>query len=253
MLAKRIIPTLLVNGAGALVKGKRFASDRVIGDPVQAAHVFAMVREVDELVLLDVDATREGRCIPIGLVQQIADCCFIPLSVGGGITTADRAMDILRNGADKIILGTAAFRRPSLIEEITQKAGCQAVVVSVDVRQYPACPPEVVVGCGREQTQIEPAAYARHVTGFGAGEILLQSVNRDGEECGYDLEQIAAVSKSVGVPVIASGGAGAYADLLSALNAGADAVAAGAMWQFSDQTPRRAKAYLAEAGIPVRL
>lgn len=245
MLAHRIIPTFLLKGE-MLVKGKQFASDRVIGHAYQAIMVQA-ARGVDEMVLLDVTATAEGRGPNLELVERLTDVLFCPLSVGGGIRSVDDVRAALRAGADKVVIRTGAIANATLINDCRRAVGSQAIVVSIDVTGG--------VG-GRVKTLGAgpgPVRWAREIEAVGAGEILLQSIDRDGMMVGYDLKLVQAVSQAVEIPVIASGGAGNYRDMLEALKAGASAVAAGAMFAFTDQTPRGAAQYLAEAGIEVRL
>lgn len=221
MLARRIIP-LLLNRRGTLVKGRGFAKSRVIGHTRQAVRVF-QARSVDELVLLDVSGERPD----VDLVRDLAGECFMPLAVGGGIASLEDAAALIANGADKVVI-----RAPDLIGPIARRFGAQAVVVHV--------------------LDTDPPDTARAVVDRGAGEILLTSVARDGTMAGYDLDLIDRIAASVPVPVIAAGGAGTYEHLDQALGAGADAVAAGAMWTFTDQTPAAAADRLGALGWPVR-
>jgi cyclase len=248
MAKRRIAPTLLTDGV-SLVKGERFKSWRTVGSVVAAARVFSM-RDVDELVLLDVSATTEGRTISPAMVKSVADCMMVPLAVGGGIATVADFEATLRAGADKVVIGAAA-RDLDFISAAANRFGAQAVVVSIDVVSDEAN--AIAVQGGNIAFDANPVDFARSVTDAGAGEILLQSVARDGLLGGMDLETIRRVSSAVTVPVIASSGAGSYDDLLRAFVAGADAVSAGAMFQFTEQTPRGARNYLASQGVPVRI
>lgn len=246
MLAKRIIPTLLVRGR-TLVKGSRFDSWRSVGVAEQAVRIH-QTRQVDEIVILDVAATAENRGPDLSLIEQLADTCFMPIAVGGGVRTVEDVRALLRAGADKVVIGTAAWENPSEVYRMAETVGTQALVVAVDVRGG-----NVYVHCGKTCTRSDPLRYARHAEGMGAGEILLTSIEREGTMQGYDLDLIRAVAAEVSVPVIANGGAGNYIDFLEAINAGADAVAAGAMFLFSDQTPRGAAEYLDVKGVEVRV
>ncbi len=244
-LATRIIPVLL-NKGGSLVKGRAFNHGRVVGHTLSAIRVY-QGRNVDELIYLDVGATPEGRGPDLALVAQFASECFMPLTIGGGVSTIDHIRDLLANGADKVALNTAAVDTPDMITAAAEKFGRQAVVVSIDVKDG-----HVHTRCGTMCTSREPVAWAKEAEARGAGEILLNCVWRDGTLLGYDQRLICSVSTAVGIPVIACGGAGTYAHLAEGLAAGAHAVAAGAMWSFTDATPAGAAAYLAEQGIPVR-
>lgn len=245
-LATRVIASLLYNGF-SLTKGRGFASDRPIGDALKAVNVFAE-RGVDELVFLDISATRDDAEPDYDLVAELTADFFQPLAVGGGIRSVEHVRRLLRSGADKIILGTAAYECPALIGDLACKFGCQVATVAVDVKDG-----RVWVRSGTKPTGLDPVSYARRVADLGAGEILLQSIDRDGTLSGYDLDTIDAISAAVPIPVIASGGCGSAADMEAAILAGADAVAAGAAFQFTALTPREAKEYLAERGHIVRL
>jgi len=245
-IATRIIPTLL-SRRGTLVKGRRFDHGRVIGHVRQAARVYE-ARGVDELILLDVTATVEGRGPDLGLVRDIAGECFMPLTVGGGVRNVEDVRALLANGADKVVLCTAALERPEVIHESAHRFGSQAVVLAVDVLDG-----EVVSHCGRLLAGIGPLDHARRGQSLGAGELLLTAVSRDGTMNGYDLDLIESVAASVSIPVVASGGCGSYEHMAEALRAGAHAVAAGAMFQFTDATPKGAARYLADKGFNMRV
>ncbi|HMM82452.1 MAG TPA: HisA/HisF-related TIM barrel protein [Terrimesophilobacter sp.] len=249
MAKRRVIPTLLTDGV-SLVKGEQFRSWRTVGSVVAAARVFSM-RDVDELVLLDVMATRESRCISPAMVSSVARCMSVPLAVGGGVKTLAEFEATLRAGADKVVIGSAAVRDLAFITAASHRFGAQAVVVSVDSVSDDGN--AVAIDGGVSPVEMSPVALAIAAVAAGAGEILLQSIHRDGLQQGMDLELIHQVSTAVPVPVIASSGAGNYEHLLQALRAGADAVSAGAMFQFTEQTPRGARNYLAGEGIAVRM
>ncbi|HTD50675.1 MAG TPA: imidazole glycerol phosphate synthase cyclase subunit [Acidimicrobiia bacterium] len=242
-----MIPTLLHKSFG-LVKGVRFDSQRAVGSPMQAIKVYNL-RNVDELVFLDVTATVEGRRPDLALIDELADECFMPLAVGGGVGSVDDVRALLGVGADKVVIGTAALRTPNVVRESADRFGSQCVVVSVDTRDG-----EVCTKSGRVPTGRDPVDVAVAVEELGAGEILLQSIDDDGVMNGYDLETVARVSAAVSIPVIASGGAGTFAHMADALRiGGASAVAAASMFHFTEQTPMEAKHYLADHGFAVRI
>lgn len=249
MAKRRVAPTLLTDGV-SLVKGEGFKSWRTVGSVVAAARVFSM-RDVDELVLLDVTASREGRCIDPSLVKSVAACMSVPLAVGGGVRSLGEFEAILRAGADKVVIGTSAARDLCVVREAARRFGSQAVVIAVDVVDDSSM--SIAVEGGSLIIERDPVDFAREVVAAGAGEILLQSVARDGLQEGMDLAMIRRVSEAVSVPVIASSGAGSYEDLLLAFQSGADAVSAGAMFQFTEQTPRGARNFLSEHGVLVRM
>jgi cyclase len=254
MLKTRVIPTLLHRGS-QLVKGVRFSADRPVGSAVQAIKVYNR-RGVDELVFLDVTASAEGRPPDFALIDELADECFMPLTVGGGVRSIADVRDLLAVGADKVAINTAALANETLISEAAAKFGVQCVVVAVDVRREgdgETAGWRVMSRAGTTATDWEPVAWAQRVEALGAGEILLQSIDRDGTMEGYDLEVIRAVADAVRIPVVASGGAGSYADMAAAVAAGASAVAAASIFHFTEMTPREAKLHLREQGAPVRL
>lgn len=245
MLANRIIATLLVRD-GLLVKGKRFVNDRRVGSIMQAARVFEM-RGIDELALLDVDASADGRLFDVGLLREITDELFMPVAVGGGIKTLDDVRELMEHGADKIIIGKHAATL-QIILDAARSFGTQAVCVSCDYSDTDNHVPGEHICTAR--TVVD---YAKRMEEWGAGEILLQSIDRDGTLTGYDLYTIKLVSSSVNVPVIASGGAGNVQDFIDAFRHGASACSAGAIWQFTQTTPRDVKIKMRAEGIPVRL
>jgi cyclase len=251
MIKVRIIPTLLSKDFG-LVKGIAFDSWRRVGTAMQAVKVYNM-REVDELVFLDIAATPQGRPPDFELVDDLADECFMPMTVGGGVRTLEDVRHLLRVGADKISLNTAAMENPELISQIAATFGCQCVVVSIDFRRQNNGKAEVYTHCGTQATGVEPLAMARRVEQLGAGEILLTSIDRDGTMTGYDVEVTRQVSQAVSIPVIASGGAGNYEHMAEVLRDGkASDVAAASIFHFTQQTPLEAKRYLAKQGFHMR-
>ncbi len=246
-LAHRIIPTILMSGR-KLMKGTGFNSWRSVGLAAQAVRIH-QARGVDELVMLDIDATREGRGPDLGLVEELSAELFAPLAVGGGIRSVAEVRALLRAGADKVVIGTAVTEVPDLVRHCADAVGCQAIVVSVDVGYGDS----VMVRCGQEGYAHDPVYFAGWAERAGAGEILLQSIERDGTLKGYDLRLIRRVAGAVSIPVIASGGCSGYEDMKLALQAGASAVAAGALFQFTDHTPKGAAKYLASCGVEVRV
>jgi cyclase len=251
MLKTRVIPTLLYKDFG-LVKGTAFDSRRAVGSPMQAIKVYEM-RGVDELVFFDVTATLQERPPDFELVDDLADDCFMPLTVGGGVRSLGDVRRLLQVGADKVCLGTAALEQPELIEESAARFGAQCVVVSIDVRRVDGREPTVWSRCGTVDTGRMPAEVAKDVETRGAGEVILQSVDRDGTMSGYDVDALRDVCDAVTIPVVASGGAGTYDDMLRAVRDGhASAVAAASMFHFTEQTPQGAKDHLHQHGVAVR-
>lgn len=245
MLAHRIIPVMLQRGS-TLVKGKRFNSWRTVGHAEQAVAIH-QARGVDELIYLDIAATPEGRGPDIEMVRRLTAGCFMPITVGGGVRTIEHVRELLNAGADKVAIRTGAIANATLVHDAASHFGCQAIVVAIDVVGGLAGH-VLTLGAGPG-----PKRWAQDLVDVGAGEILLTSVDREGTLEGYDLELISAVSSSVDVPVIAHGGCGTYEHMAQAIKAGASAVAAGAMFQFTAQTPKGAARYLSDHGIEVRL
>lgn len=251
MYAKRIIPCLDVNN-GRVVKGTNFVNLRDAGDPVEAAKAYD-AQGADELVFLDITASAQARNIILDMVAQVADSIFIPFTVGGGIRTVDDFNALLRAGADKVSVNSAAIRNPSLIQEAAEKFGSQCVVCAIDAKRRPEGGWMVYLNGGRVDTGLDAVKWAKQAVELGAGEILLTSMDCDGVKNGYDLELTRAVSDCVNVPVIASGGAGAMEHFYDAFTAGhADAVLAASLFHFGEITIPDLKAYLAGRGISVR-
>lgn len=252
MLKLRVMPTLLYRSP-SLVKGVRFDSWRGIGSLMQAIKVYNM-REVDELVFLDITATREGRSPDFELVDDFADECFMPLTVGGGVSTVEDVRRLLRVGADKVAINTSAVEQPDLIRLAAGSFGSQCIVASIDAKRLPDGRYEVWTHSGTRPTGTDPVTQARTVERLGAGEILLTSIEQDGTMLGYDLELVRLVSDAVSIPVIASGGAGNYEHMAAAILTGhASAVAAASIFHFTECTPRECKQFLHSVGLPVRL
>ncbi len=251
MLKTRIIPTLLYKNHG-LVKGVAFDSWRRVGTALPAIKVYN-TRQVDELILLDIAATPEGRTVDFEEIDLLADECFMPLTVGGGVRSVEDIRKLLIAGADKVAINTAALDNPALITEAAAMFGSQCIVVSIDARRHSDGHYEVCGNAGLKPTGRKPVDWAKEVVRLGAGEILLTSIERDGTMSGYDLELCSSVCGAVNVPVIVSGGAGNYEHMAQALLQGkASAVAAASMFHFTQQTPLEAKMYLRDRGIHTR-
>ncbi len=251
MYAKRIIPCLDLKN-GRVVKGTNFVNLRDAGDPVEAAIEYDR-QNADELVLLDITASSDARNIMIDIVSRVANNIFIPFTVGGGIRTVDDFTAILRAGADKVSVNSAALKNPRIIEEAAYKFGSQCVVVAMDAKRRPNGGWTLYLNGGRVDTGIDALEWAQHAEKLGAGEILLTSMDCDGTKAGYDLELTRAVSESVGIPVIASGGAGKLEHFTDAFTKGkADAVLAASLFHFREIAIPDLKKYLAENNIPVR-
>lgn len=251
MLKTRIIPTLLYKDHG-LVKGVSFDSWRRVGTALPAIKVYN-TREVDELVFLDITANRENRSPDFEEIDRLADECFMPLTVGGGIRSTEDIKKALRAGADKVAINTAALENPQLIRDGAKIFGAQCIVVSIDFRRDVTGRPVVYSRSGTHETGLSPREWALKAESLGAGEILLTSVERDGTMKGYDLDLLKEVSSSVRIPVIAAGGAGCYDHMLQALTVGGcSAVAAASMFHFTQQTPLEAKKFLLANGIATR-
>jgi len=247
MLAKRVIPTMLVRGR-TLVKGERFNSWRSIGHALQAAKVHA-ARGVDELCILDISATAEGRSPDLDLVRELSEGCFIPITVGGGVRTLHDIDALLRAGADKVAICTGYWEEAGLIKQAAERFGRQAITACIEATEDGGTSKR----SGTSRSIVPPSIAAIALDRSGAGEILLSSVHRDGTLQGYDLDLIREVSEAVSIPVIASGGCGSYDHMLAAFKAGADACAAGAMFAFTDATPRGAAQFLKRNNIEVRV
>lgn len=251
MLKVRVIPTLLWKDFG-LVKGIGFDSWRRVGPVLPAIRVYN-TRDVDELILVDITANQKKSDPDYDSVHDFADDCFVPFTVGGGINCIGQIQLLLRAGADKISVNTAAYTYPQLIDEAARRFGAQCVVASIDARRQEGGSHRCFSHSGSVATSRRPDEWAKELEGRGAGEILITSIDRDGTMQGYDLELIERVVLAVDVPVIASGGAGNYEHMRQAIQeAGASAVAAASIFHFTEQTPAEAKKVLAAAGIAVR-
>ena len=259
MLKVRVIPCLDVKD-GRVVKGVQFLELRDAGDPVEQAKAYDAAG-ADELMFLDITASHEGRDAIFDVIARTADVCFMPVSVGGGIRSVDTARKLLRAGADKVSINTSAVEDPDLVSRCADAFGSQAVVVAIDAKHGPARAPgqtrndgwQVFTYGGRKATGLDVVEYAVDRVARGAGEILLTSMDQDGAKTGYDVALLAAVSGAVGVPVIASGGAGNAQHMIDAVKAGgADAVLAASIFHFGELSIGEVKAAMAAAGVPVR-
>jgi len=246
---KRVIPCLDVD-AGRVVKGTRFLELRDAGDPVELA-AFYDREGADEIVFLDITATHDRRETVVELARRAADDVFVPFTIGGGIRSAQDAQAVLDAGADKVSVNSAAVERPELLDELAERFGNQCVVLAIDAKRTGASW-EVFVAGGRTPTGLDAVAWAREGVERGAGEILLTSMDRDGTRDGYDLDLTSAVAGAVGVPVIASGGAGELDHLVAGIGAGADAVLCASIFHYGQHSVREAKERLDAAGIAVR-
>ncbi|HEB94054.1 MAG TPA: imidazole glycerol phosphate synthase subunit HisF [Gammaproteobacteria bacterium] len=253
-LAKRIIPCLDVDN-GRVVKGVQFVDIRDAGDPLEVAKRYDE-QGADEITFLDITASSDNRETLVHVVEEVAGQVFIPLTVGGGIRTCDDIRRMLNAGADKVGVNTAAVHNPEFVREAAERFGSQCIVVAIDAKQVEDNPPrwEIFTHGGRKPTGIDAVQWAKKMTDYGAGEILLTSMDRDGTKIGFDLALTRAVADAVRVPLIASGGVGELAHLAEGvIEGGADAVLAASIFHFGEHTIKEAKRAMAERGVEVRL
>jgi cyclase len=261
VLKTRLIPVLLLLN-GQLVRSQGFSVHQVIGNPIHEVERFNQWC-VDELIYLDIsrddhydlrrdDKKVQGLSSPLEILAAVSATCFMPLTWGGRLRSLEQIQAVLAGGADKVTLNTQAWREPELVREAARRFGSQAVVACIDVRRDAQGRAEVWVDAGREATGAAPADWARRLEALGAGEILLQSIDRDGSGRGYDLELIREVAAATTVPVVALGGVGSFEQYAQAVSAGASAVAAANLWHFKELADRGGKRALARAGVPVR-
>jgi cyclase len=251
LLAKRIIPCLDVTG-GRVVKGVNFVELRDAGDPVEIAARYND-QGADELTFLDITATSDGRDLILHIIEAVASQVFIPLTVGGGVRVVEDVRRLLNAGADKVSFNSAAVANPQVIRDASEKYGSQCIVVAIDAKARPGGGWDVYTHGGRKNTGLDAVQWARQMAEYGAGEILLTSMDRDGTKIGFDLELTRAVSDAVPVPVIASGGVGSLEHLADGIQqGGGDAVLAASIFHYGQHTVGEAKALMASRGIPVR-
>lgn len=251
MLKKRVIPVLLLQN-GRMVKGKQFGQFRDTGDPRSAARIYN-AQYADELLFLDIEASKESRGALLDFVRVAASECFMPLTVGGGVRQIEDVRTLLRAGADKVVITTAAVQNPALIREAAETFGSQCVVAGVDYRGA-GDNARAFIKCGSEATGRHPVELARELAALGAGEIMLNSIDRDGMMNGYDLETAARLADAVQIPIIVCGGAGNFAHLVEAFTTTAvAATACASVFHFGDNNPIRARSYLRNLGIPLRV
>ncbi|MCH7593942.1 MAG: imidazole glycerol phosphate synthase subunit HisF [Chloroflexi bacterium] len=252
MLKIRLIPSLLL-ADGRCVKGVRFGNYRDVGHPITAAKVYE-AQGADELLFLDIHAASEQRSTLLDIIQQTAEQCFMPLTVGGGVKSVGDIQTLLRAGADKISINTAAIADPGLIAAGAAEFGDQCIVVSIDHAADDRGVQRVTTDRGRNITDLDVVDWAKRVADLGAGEILLTSVERDGTREGYDVATVRRVADAVMIPVIAAGGAGSLQDLVDIVTEGhASAVAAASIFHFTDQSPIKAHSFMKQAGLDVRM
>jgi cyclase len=252
MLAKRIIPCLDVT-AGRVVKGVSFVELRDAGDPVEIARRYDE-QGADELTFLDITASSDDRGILFRIIEQVAEQVFIPLTVGGGVREVQDVRNLLNAGADKVSINTSAVLNPQLVADATARYGSQCIVVAIDAKQVEPGRWEVFTHGGRKATGLDAVEWALKMQGLGAGEILLTSMDRDGQKIGFDLQLTRAVTDALEIPVIASGGVGNLQHLVDGvLLGGADAVLAASIFHYGEYTVQQAKAFMAQQGIEVRL
>jgi cyclase len=245
----RIIPTLLTDGL-TIVKGEEFNSWRSVGSTQAAARLFSY-RDVDELMLLDVMATRQNRSIELRLVEEFSELLSIPFAVGGGLKDVDIARKVLRSGAEKIVVGTAAYLNPNFVSKLSSEFGSQAIVVALDIVQN--SPFQVAIKSGSEIINVELESLISSFSKIGVGEILIQSKQHDGKMKGMNFSAIKMISNLTDLPLIASSGAGTEEDFYEAITCGASAVAAGALFQFTEVTPKSVRNYLQTKNVKVRI
>jgi len=251
VLKTRVIPTMLWKDFG-LVKGVSFDSWRRVGTVLPSIRVYTL-RQVDEIIFVDISATLNNRPPDFESIEEFTESCSVPMTIGGGVNKLEHITKLLRCGADKVAINSASFTNPEIVRNGARQFGSQCIVVSIDAKKKPNGTYECYTNSGRVATGKDPVEWARKMEELGAGEILLTSIDRDGTMSGYDLGLIKEVAQAVTIPVISSGGAGNYEDMLNALSCGASAVAAASIYHFTEQTPLGAKKYFAASGIPVRM
>lgn len=250
MLKTRLIPVLLLRN-GRMVKGKRFSDFRDVGDPISAARIYN-AQNADELIFLDIDASHEGRQTLLGVIEKTSRECFMPLTVGGGIRTTDDVKTLLRAGADKVVITSAALEDTRLLQDAASQFGSQCIIMGVDVRRDASGGYSAFSRSGRQAHDIQVAAHIERAAALGAGEVFVNSIDEDGMMNGYDLSLVTLARAHTDLPLIVCGGAGNFQHLAEALDAKADAVACASIFHFGDNNPIRARSYLKNRGFPVK-
>lgn len=251
MLKKRVIPVLLLQD-GRMVKGVRFADYRDTGNPKTAIRIYS-AQDADELVFLDIQGSLQSRQVLVDILREAASECFMPMAAGGGISSIEDVRGLLRAGADKVVVTTAAVTQPDLLKEIVERFGTQSLVAGIDYR-YEEGSAKVWIRCGTERTELDPAAHAVRLAELGAGEILLNSIDHDGVMEGYDLDLAKKIAQAVSVPVIICGGAGNFKHLNDLFKeTDASAAACSSIFHFGDNNPIRARSYLRNMDVPMRV
>lgn len=251
MLANRLIPTLLLKD-GRLVKTIQFDKIRDTGNAVTTAKIYD-AQGVDELLFLDITASRQKRDIAINIISQVADECFMPLTVGGGIRDCDDIRELLRKGVDKVSINTAAVKDPNFINKAARKFGRQCIVVGIDYKKTAQGNYRVYIDGGNTETNLDPLMWAKKVEQRGAGEVFLYSIDRDGTMSGYDFNLIRTIADALEIPLIACGGAGRLEDFVEVIQSGhASAAAAASIFHFTDQSPIKVRSFMRQAGLNVR-
>lgn len=251
MLKRRVIPLLLLRD-GRMVKGRQFTDFRDTGDPVSAARIYN-AQNADELVFLDIEASVGGRRALLDVIERVSAECFMPLAVGGGVRTIEDVRMLLRAGADKVVITSAAVETPEFLREVSDHFGAQCVVMGVDFRRDPALGYRVFSRNGSVAHELSVEAHVGRAAALGAGEVLLNSIDEDGMMRGYDLEIATRARAVTTLPIILAGGAGNFQHLADGFNAGADAAACASLFHFGDNNPIRARSFLKNAGFPVKL
>lgn len=251
MLKKRVIPVLLLRD-GRMVKGVQFRNYRDTGNPITSVRIYS-AQDADELIFLDIQASLESREALVETVRAASKECFMPLSAGGGVNTIEGVRELLLAGADKVVVTTAAVRRPKLITEIANKFGSQCVVAGIDYRVGPEGA-RVWIRCGTEPTTLDPVSHAVKLVELGAGEVMINSIDRDGAMQGFDIEMAEKVASSISVPTIVCGGGGNFMHIAEVLQkTSVSAAACSSLFHFGDNNPIRARHYLRNLGIPMRV
>jgi imidazole glycerol-phosphate synthase subunit HisF len=234
-----------------MVKGKQFQNFRDVGDPVSAARIYN-AQNADELVFIDIEASNEGRQTMIAVIEAVSRECFMPLTVGGGVRTIDDIRTLVRSGADKVVVTTAAVEDSEFVREAVETFGAQCIIMGIDVRRDPELGYRVFSQCGRVRHDLDLSAQLTRASDLGVGEVLVTSIDEDGMMAGYDLDLVRAARAAIDVPLIVSGGAGNFQHLAEALEAGADAAACASIFHFGDNNPIRARSFLKNRGFPVK-